>query len=117
MKHAKLAEIINRLNEADFRKLGDFIKSPYHNKNKHLIDFYAYFLKGRDKKKLLIIDDNDIFKFLYPGQRYSSKKIDSLFLKIKPILEEFFICEELQKEKLHSSYQPLNLYRLNHIDV
>ena len=108
MKHAKLSEIIFGLSETDFKKLGDFVKSPYHNKNRYLVDLYEYFLKTRNKRLPVIIDDNAVFKAVFPGEKYSLKKIDSHFSKFKTAIEEFFICEELRAEMLHSEVMTLN---------
>src|SRR5260221_2983210 len=115
MKHAKLAEIIFGLKEGHFKKLGDFVKSPYHKKNRNNVVLYEYISKNRNIKRTVKIDDQFIYKSLFPGEKFSLKKIDSLFTKFKTITEEFFLCEEIRAEKFYPGVAVLKgLQKHNH---
>jgi hypothetical protein len=110
IKKSKLSELLKNLSEQDFKKLGDFMYSPFHNKSKLMIQLYDYFQNVESYKELDDIDKLKIFRFLYPQENYSDSRIRSLLSDFIKLVEKFLIYCEFEKNKLYQTNLLLNSY-------
>ncbi len=91
MKENKVIELIKSFSPAEFKKFGDFVKSPFFNKNVHLISMYEYFSKhSADFEKLKLIYE-DMFRFIYRSEKYSELKVRSLISAFVKLIEQYLI--------------------------
>lgn len=88
MKNTKLIELLNSLSRSELRKFNDFLKSPFFNKSKNILQLHNYFKTRRQKTEK--IDKHEIYKRIYPGMAYNDQKFRSLTSDYVKQIEMFF---------------------------
>ena len=88
MKSSKLTELLASLSKDEFRKLGDFLKSPFFNKSRYLILFYRE-LKKYYYKNNFEINRERLYKNIFKGAKYNDQAFRSLSSDFVKIVEKF----------------------------
>ena len=112
MRESKIVELLKGMDTTEFRKLGDFVKSPFHNKSENLVLFYDYLSKFSKDFNNVIIDYGKISTFAFLGEKYNETKVRSLISKFVRLVEGFFIFLEFEK---NTGYQKVLL--LNSLNI
>ncbi|MCX7878590.1 MAG: hypothetical protein N2510_08140 [Ignavibacteria bacterium] len=99
MKEIKLQEILKSLSQSDFRKLGEFLHSPFHNKSRKIIELYNYlknFYPELDSRyfKAEVISQN-IF-----NNKKKTQNARTLMSSFTALTEKFLIYNQLEKNLL-----------------
>ncbi|MDQ3019595.1 MAG: hypothetical protein M3R36_03350 [Bacteroidota bacterium] len=100
MQNFKLTELLEGLTHSEYKRFGDFIVSPFYNKNKKLIFLYEYFEKCLSNSALKYIERNDIWNYLFPGEAYNDLKIRSILSDFKKLVEKFIVITGEEKKSL-----------------
>ncbi len=84
----KLNELFNSLTYTDINRLGEFVRSPFHNKSKIMISVYTYIKK---QKKLGIdkLDTKELYSNIYPKNNFSNVRARLITSDFTKIIEEF----------------------------
>lgn len=90
MKNTKLEELIRGLNKDEFRKLGDFLKSPYFNKSRQIIRLYTI-LKKQNKANPPLLNKRIIYRKLFGEAKYNDQKIRSLISDFVKLVDMFLL--------------------------
>ncbi|MGH2575420.1 MAG: hypothetical protein ACRDFC_06950, partial [Ignavibacteria bacterium] len=115
MKGSRLLEILEGITLVEFKRFGDFVKSPYHNKNKNLISLYELLSKFSPYFDNHELTREGISKFIYPRENYREQKVDLLVSDFKNLLEDFLIFEEGSKNKIQQKNLLLRAFRERNI--
>lgn len=90
MKNTKLISLLKTFSSAEIKKFRDFVNSPYFNKNKNvqklndvLIKFYPDYDSG-------LPDEENIFKEIFPGEKFDYFKIKNISSDLYNLGLEFF---------------------------
>ena len=97
MQNLKLTELIENLSSAEFKRLGDFIRSPFFNKNINTVLLYDLFEKSISNQTFKTLSREDIHNELYRGKKYIDSKIRSLLSDFKKLAEKFLMITESEK--------------------
>ncbi len=100
MKESKLTEIIRGIGQAEFRKFGDFLSSPFHNKSKNILQLYELISEKFENFDSNTVSIKKIANNIYPGERNSDQSARSLISNFTKLLEKFFIYNEFEKNPL-----------------
>src|SRR5437867_9301325 len=98
MQHSRVIEILSALNPGEFKRLRDFINSPYHSKNKHIVSMYIFLKKYMPGISKSNFTNEDIHRYVYPDEKFNKQKIELLISDFKGLLEKFIILEESRKD-------------------
>ena len=94
-------ELLHGLSQQEFKKLGEFIKSPYHNKSTNVIRLYDML----NKKYSIIREQNlsveDISSFIYNEKGGDSSRVRSLISDFAKLVEKFLILTEWEKNEIY----------------
>lgn len=107
MKNSKLIQLLQHFDPQKLQRLQDFVCSPYHNKNKHVIALMNYLYAQAPGFPEASLSKEKVFKAILPGKPYNDLKfrhVQSLLLKV---CENFLANEQLQADGISS-----NLYKL-----
>ena len=112
MNEARYLELLNSLNEADFKKLGEFLRSPYFNKTQALITLYNYLKK--------IFPHFEKIDILYLSQTiYGSieeqSKVKTLISEFCKMIEKFYTQITMEKNDLNMNNTLLKYYSDNNL--
>lgn len=111
MKESKIVELLKTLSYNEFKKLGDFVRSPFHNKTESLVLFYDYLSKFSKDFGTLSIDYSEIADYVFPDEKYDESKVRSLISKFVSLGELFFTYQEFEKNTIFQ--KNLLLHTLN----
>lgn len=100
MLKLKLTEVLESFNPSELKRLGDFVRSPFYNKNKNLIRLYDFFKKEFAKDDRSDITKEKIWKYLNQGKKYNDSYLRSLFSDFKELCEEFLIVTMQERNQI-----------------
>lgn len=112
MKETKFLELAGSLSEKDFRKLGEFLRSPYFNKTQALITLYNYLQKIYpyfDK-----IDLAHLSQSVY-GSAKKQNKVKSLISEFCKMIEKFYMQITFEENELYMNSSLLRYYSENNM--
>ncbi len=111
MKNSKLASLLSKLSQKEFKEFGKFVKSPYFNTNSNILKLYDLIAKYFPDFENENLTKENIYKKIYPGEKYNdSTSRGLLFLALK-LGEQFLAVERVKQKK--NIYQELLLTELN----
>lgn len=98
IKSTKLSEIIGGLTPNEVKDLGEFLSSPFHNKNKNILRLYE--LISHDVQSFMEKDREKISSIIYPDEAYNDQKFRTLVSDFTNLLEKFILYLEIKKNPL-----------------
>lgn len=118
MKEIKLVILLKSLSSDDFRWFYKFVRSPYHNANKHLVKLYELLKKYYPDFEHPKLTQELIYDKLFPGETYDVQRIRLLFHRLANLVESFLATQELKKDEflykklVTKSFGRINTYNL-----
>ncbi len=101
MQKLKLALLLEGLSSAEIKRLGDFVRSPFYNKNKNLVLLYQFFERSFNQSDQDKITKEKIWEHLCPDKKYDDSKLRSVFSDFKKLCETFFIIIKQEQNPLN----------------
>lgn len=95
MRESKLTEMVKGVSPGEFKKFGEFLNSPYHNKSRKIIQLYELINFNYDGFDANIITNDKIAKAIFNGEGDKDQNVRTLISSFTSLLEEFLILEEL----------------------
>ncbi|MEM7102988.1 MAG: hypothetical protein AAF502_07665 [Bacteroidota bacterium] len=123
MKKSKLVELFSGLSKEEISELGKYIRSPYHNKNKTVIELFEYLKKlhpsltgkfpfpegSLNRSTLRKLDKQEVFKKLFESNDFESKTLLDLMAKLSVLIVNFLTQIELRDyDQLEKRFLILN---------
>jgi hypothetical protein len=115
MRENKIVELLKSFNHNEYKKLGEFVKSPFHNKSDSLILFYDYLGKFSKDFKESYIDYNEIADGVFPDEKFEESKVRSLISKFVRLIESFFVNCEFEKNIAYQKNLLLNALNMRNL--
>jgi len=115
MYPSKLLNILATFTNKEIKNCEIFVESPFFNKREDLILFYKYITKHHPNYEHHTLKAEQAFKYMYPKQVFSERKLRHLMSNLTKLLEQFLIqlalqkSEDDQQRKLLKSYEERNL--------
>jgi len=100
MRESKLTEMVKGISPAEFRKFGEFLNSPYHNKSRKIIQLFELINFNYDEFDANIITNEKIAKAIFNGEGDKDQNVRTLISSFTSLLEEYLAIEELSKNPL-----------------
>ena len=99
MRESKLIRIIESLNSEEFYRFGEFVNSPFFNKNKNITALFNFI-----RKYYLKFDNNNFtkekaFAYIFPNEEYSDSKLRVLMAKLLKLLEDYLVYMKTSANK------------------
>lgn len=96
-----LLGILGKFNPKEFKEFGEFVKSPFFNKNihvKHLYDYLKKFYPDFKDKKL---DKEVVFKNLFGGKKYNDGFLRTVIYNLGKLAEDYLAYINFRKDDLN----------------
>ena len=100
MKESKLTEIIRGISQSEYRRFGEFLNSPYHNKSRNILQLYELINERFDNFDSNTISIKKIAGYIYGGGKKSDQNARTLISNFTKLLEKFFVYTEFDKNPL-----------------
>jgi len=107
MKENKLSEILRGFSPNEFKRFGDFVRSPFHNKSQKIILLYDHLRKFSDDFSSYEISNEEISTLIYGNENQSDSKVRSLVSDFVRLMEKFMILTQYSKNTIAQRVQLL----------
>lgn len=115
MYKSNLFEILKCFSQKEFKEFGEYVRSPFFNKNESVIKLYEYIKKhypDMDNDKL---NKEKIYKIIFPGIKYNDGFMRTVMFNLGKLAEDYltylnfkadsgnsglYLLEELNKRKI-----------------
>jgi hypothetical protein len=101
MENSTLLSLLKSLNDDEFNEFEDFIKSPFFNKNRRILDLFGilkrHYPHFEDKA---IISKESVFDKLYPDKKYNYGVMNNLVYELNKLGEKFLEYKRYSKFKV-----------------
>lgn len=111
MKSSRLFEILSTLDNKEFSRLGEYLNSPFLNKNRQVISFYYFLLGKKIHPGYSNIDREEIFIYIYAGQKFDLNKYLKLTSDFVKAIEKFLVYEFREKKTVYNKRILLEIAR------
>ena len=102
MIKSKLISLLKTFSKQEFRCLGDFVKSPYFNKEKVLIELYNILKKHYPDFSPEGFTREIIYESLFPGKKFNDAILRNTFSKFLKLAGKFLSVHNFDKSEYHS---------------
>jgi hypothetical protein len=97
MENSRLSQVLRTFSQAEFKRFGEFVNSPFFNKSNTLITFYNIL------KNYYPDFDNTagkiyIFEKVYPGERFNDEKMRNLKSELLKLAEKYLAYINFEKD-------------------
>lgn len=104
MLKSSLIEIMKSFSPKEIKEFGEYIRSPFFNKNEELIELYEVIKAGLKSSKPGKLEKEYVYKKLFNGGKYNDGKMRLLMLNLARLAEGYLvqlnISDELNGTKL-----------------
>ena len=101
MQKLKLTELLLSFDPNELKRFGDFIRSPFYNKNKKLITLFDLIKKSFDDSAFQLLSKEIVWQNIMPGEKFSDVKLRSYLSDFKKLCEKFIVTLEEEKNTVH----------------
>lgn len=102
MKNSKLASLLSKLSQKEFKEFGKFVKSPYFNSNSNIVKLYELISKCFPDFENPKLTKENIYSTIYPGEKYNDSTARGLLSAALKLAEEFLTVNHLRNERYKS---------------
>lgn len=97
MDKTGLVELLSKLSTKQMRELGDFVRSPFFNKNESVEKLFDYLKNYHPEYKPEKIDKETVFTKLFAPAEYSDSFMRMLIFKLTELTEKYLAYSEMTK--------------------
>jgi hypothetical protein len=99
MENLKITQLLKSFTPEEFKKLGKFIGSPFHNESPMIIKLYSLFKNEYPDFSKPDFTRENIFTCLYPGEQYDDHKMRDRFSEFVKLTERFIVYNNISEDK------------------
>lgn len=111
----KLVKILQTLDPAAFRHLGNAVASPYFTSSPLLLKLYALLKKEYPEFNTEKLTKENIFKTLYPGKPFNDGALRVLVREFTKVTEDFVLFEALRNNEYARQQALVQWYGTNNL--
>lgn len=101
MISATLLGILSKFTPKEFKEFGEFVKSPFFNKNVHVKELYEYLKKFYPEFKDKRLDKEVVFNNLFDGKKYNDGFLRTIIYNIGKLAEDYLAYVNFRKDDLN----------------
>lgn len=116
MYKSKLLNILDKISMRELKKFGDYVISPFFNKNEKVISLFELLAAIAPNYTEKNVERTLIFEQLFPKETFKEQKLRYVMADLTKLLEGFITHQQLQKEAFFNNYMLLNAYAERDID-
>jgi len=95
MIHSKSIQVLKTFSKEELKQFSDFLRSPFHNKNRSLIKLFDVLKKYHPEYE---VENEKVYSKIYPGKKYNHDNMKKLMSEEFIILEKFLLHLKIRKE-------------------
>ena len=99
MHNSRLVELLKTFSDAEIKKFGDFVRSPYFNKSDRVIKLYDQLKKYHPNYSSPLISKEKIYGRLFPGKKYHDSTLRVVIHLLGEIAEKFITQKRFESNE------------------
>lgn len=100
MLKSSLLQIVGSLSSQEFREFGDYVRSPFFNKNESVTRLYDYLALSFPDFEDELLNKESMFKKLFPGAKYNESFVKTLIFNLSHLAEDYLGFIQYRKEPM-----------------
>ncbi len=116
MKETKVLQIVKTFTKEELKSFGKFAESPYYNSSKDVVKLLEiikkYFPDFENKAFELV----NVFKKVYPGQKYHEGKIRNVISDLGQLAERFIAIQAFENNEFEIDFFKIDEFRKRKIE-
>jgi len=100
MKGSKLSEILSSISQKEWRKLKEYVSSPFFNKNQHIIDLLNIIYKALFYQKKQFPTKTFIWKKLFPNKKHNEQRLFILMSKLDKLCTDYINYQDFKENDI-----------------
>jgi hypothetical protein len=104
MIKSKVIDALKALNKSELKELGDFIDSPYFNKNKSVQSLYRILKNNYPSFDSKNLSKHNVYSRLFPGKPYADKTLRNLLSDLLNLIERYLAFNSINRSPLNEKY-------------
>jgi len=104
LKDSKLINLIETFTKTEFREFGMFVNSPYHNREKVMINFYNYLKRIYPVFSEKNLERRIVFSKIFSEKKFSETLFRNTVSDLLKLTENFVKLKHFENEKFYGQY-------------
>ncbi|MEO8664015.1 MAG: hypothetical protein ABI462_00850 [Ignavibacteria bacterium] len=113
MVSGKAISVIKTFSNEELKRFGEFLNSPFHNKNKNLIKLYDLL---KSFHPLFETDNLTLHSIVYPERPFNNDNFKKMMSELLSASENFLIVTGLEKKNFQNQFTLLNELQIRNLD-
>lgn len=102
MRESKLTEMLKGISPSEFKRFGEFLYSPFHNKSKKILQLYELINNNFEKFDANILTNKRIAISIFNDESSKDQNVRTLISNFTSLLEEFLVLLEMSDNTVQS---------------
>ena len=103
MVKSNLIELLKTFSPAEIKEFGEFVKSPFFNKNDKVTALYNVIRKSYPGLESSVLSKDKVFKKIYPGEKFRDNTLRLLMFYLYECAKKFIQMNRFQKDTISSN--------------
>lgn len=100
MRESKLTEMLKGISPIEFKRFGEFLNSPFHNKSKKILQLYDMISENYVEFDANSITNEKISKHIFESDTSKDQNVRTLISNFTSLLEEFLVLASIEKNTI-----------------
>jgi hypothetical protein len=115
MRESKLTEMLKGITPFEFKRFGEFLNSPFHNKSKKILQLYELINGHYEEFDANVITNEKIAREIFYDEKKKDQNARTLISNFSSLLEEFIIYNKSTKNPVQQKVNLLEALRERNI--
>jgi len=102
MRESKLTEMLKGISPPEFKRFGEFLYSPFHNKSKKILQLYELINNNFEKFDANVLTNKRIAISIFNDEASKDQNVRTLISNFTSLLEEFLVLLEMSNNPVQS---------------
>src|SRR5688572_23995873 len=97
MRESKLTEMLKGISPNEFKRFGEFLNSPFHNKSKKILQLYDLISENYVEFDANSITNETISRSIFSGESNKDQNVRNLISNFTGLLEDFLVLTSITR--------------------
>lgn len=99
MQQSDLITLLKTFSKTEMKRAEQFLKSPYHSGSETALELFQYIRRYYPELENPRLHRKHAYAKLYPGEKLNERRLQNQMSKLKKLMEEFVMLEQLREDE------------------
>ena len=101
MVNSNLLQLVSKLTSSELKEFGDYVRSPFFNKNEGVIKLFDYLKRHHPDFDQMNFEKEFVYKKLFPSVEYDDAFMRKLMFNLAKLVEDFLSYKFYSNDKFN----------------